>query len=368
MVAFRMQKSFNVQTSTGSYPVSVGRGLLKEMLSSHPDATIIIDERLSDRLPTTSHPVIALPATEAQKSLERMADVVLQLRGHKVGRSSLLLAIGGGIIQDVSTFVCSVYMRGVPWIYLPTTMLAMTDSCIGGKSSINVGGIKNLVGNIYPPQAVAVDTDFVTTLDASQVVGGLVEAAKICFARSDDAFLSHLALEPGFPVSPSRAESILLHSLDVKRWFIEIDEFDRRERLLLNYGHTFGHAIEAATDFDVPHGLAVALGVLSANHLAEMNGWLSVRGSAAAARLSQHMVGLVRQANWSPAHPMSLQQVTASFQNDKKHLPDAFRIVAPRGDGSLELVLLPRNADTMDSLAQGVTFASGTVGWPLVTG
>ncbi len=360
-----MPKSFEVKTSTGSYTVQVGRKLLGELLSARPDCIVIIDERLRDRLPSDLAKVISLEASEDQKSLDRMPDIILRMRLFKADRSSHVVAIGGGVIQDIATFVCSIYMRGIGWSYMPTTMLGMADSCIGGKSSINVAGLKNLVGNIYPPQAVVVDTDFVSTLDAGQAVGGMIEAAKICFARGQADFLDYCRIGPTFPLTPERAEALMLQSLSVKRWFIEVDEFDKKERLLLNYGHTFGHAVEAATSFGIPHGLAVGLGVIAANQVAKASGWLDDEGTQAAAAMSSHMIEMIQMAQCAPISPIPLSQVLDKFESDKKHQPANYRIVAPQGRGSLSLVPLPKTAQSRQLIANGISEACQQLGWPV---
>ncbi|WP_448629983.1 3-dehydroquinate synthase [Cellulomonas soli] len=183
------------------------------------------------------------------------------MREAGVRRGDHVVAVGGGVIQDLATFVTDVYMRGLPWSYVPTTLMAMADSCIGGKSSINVGDVKNLVGGIYPPSAVVVDPDFLASLSATARAAGFSEAAKIAFCRGPETFDGYLAAYDGFEGDPDALIDLVLRA---KRWFVEIDEHDRKERRLLNFGHTFGHALEVAVDHRISHGLAVAFGVLCA--------------------------------------------------------------------------------------------------------
>ena len=137
-------------------------------------------------------------------------------------------------------------MRGIAWSYMPTTVLAMVDSCVGGKSSINVGPYKNLVGTFHPPKQIDIDPLLATTLASEQIAAGLIEAAKICFCRGPASFAEYLGQEPGVGMGTQALEHVILTSLLAKKHFIEIDEFDKKERLLLNFGHTFGHAIEGA--------------------------------------------------------------------------------------------------------------------------
>ena len=169
-------------------------------------------------------------------------------------------------------------MRGLSWTYLPTTVLAMADSCIGGKSSINVRSHKNLVGNFYPPQRILVDLDFVTSLDREMAMGGLFEAAKICFAFGPDKFDDYLALAPEDARTPAKIGPLVDLALRTKKWFIEIDEFDQAERLSAQFRPYLRTFIEAATHFAVSHGVAVGLGMAIACAFASQDGQLSAKG------------------------------------------------------------------------------------------
>jgi 3-dehydroquinate synthase len=234
-------------------------------------------------------------------------------------------------------------MRGLTWSYLPTTMLSMADSCIGGKSSINVGKYKNLVGMIYPPEEVLIDPDFAQTLSDEQFVEGLCEAVKICFCRGNEAFNHYIACKAGPGMSGKALEDVLGLTLEAKRWFIEIDEFDKAERLLLNFGHTFGHAIESATNFRVSHGCAVGMGMLCAIAMGKRLG----RDYSAVPRVGQlrdHTEGLLANV---PEKQIRLAGVTAEqcfelCRSDKKHEKDNFVFIGIAADGSVERMRLPK--------------------------
>ncbi|MCC7007115.1 MAG: 3-dehydroquinate synthase [Ottowia sp.] len=340
-----MQKSFDICSASGNYGITVSHGLLAYLITAHPDAIFLIDARLENKLPASITKRIPIEAKESSKSLEAMAEVILQLRAFGANRTSHLIAIGGGIMQDIATFTASIYMRGISWTYMPTTLLSMADSCIGGKSSINVRNYKNLVGNIYPPTQVVIDVDFIHTLAAEQVVGGLYEAAKICYARGEHPFLDYLEKNPTWPLSNEAAQQLLIHSLQTKKWFIETDEFDQKERLLLNFGHTFGHALEAATDFGISHGVAVGVGMLTAIEYAQQRQLLNESGHKRVAPLAAHIKAMLDILNanhlqWPAIH---LATVMEKFNNDKKHRTDAYRIVLPKENGELELISEPRN-------------------------
>lgn len=348
-----MQESFDIISSSGTYNVAVGSGLLEQVITDYPEALFIVDERLVNYLPKFLTKVILIKATEDNKSLEKMPDVLMKMREAGVNRTSHLVAIGGGVIQDIVTFSASIYMRGITWTYMPTTLLGMADSCVGGKSSINMLGYKNLVGNFYPPQRVLVDINFIKTLNADQVVGGLFEAAKICYARGYDSFLSYLDEQPGHSISKDVAQNVIVKALKTKKWFIETDEFDKKERLLLNFGHTFGHAIEAGTDFGISHGVAVGIGMIIAVEYAKNSSLLSAAGLSKSDHLIEHVKSLVGASLvnvMSDPPKIDISLVMEKFDNDKKHLSQSYRIVVPSNDGTLELISVPKDEHTRSML------------------
>lgn len=344
-----MPKSFEIISSTGTYPITVGVDLLKDVVADNPDAIYIVDQVLDAQVPSDAKKRILLEAVETHKSLEYMPEVVGRIQKMGGDRGSAIIAIGGGIIQDITTFVASIYMRGIPWTYLPTTVLSMVDSCIGGKSSINSSGFKNVVGNFYPPRRVLVDPSFIKTLDSETIIGGLFEAAKICYARSAEEFSNYLKKTPRYPLDPADAEEIIVQSLHAKKWFIEIDEFDQKERLLLNYGHTFGHALEAASDFGISHGIGVGLGMLIAIEYSKNAGLLNEDGLRRTAGLKAHikeMLGPGVSCVPRILAPLDLDLVLRKFNYDKKHRGDHYKIVVPTGGGELEQIALLRSDET----------------------
>jgi 3-dehydroquinate synthase len=347
-----VQESFEIISSSGNYAVTIGSNLLAGVIATNVNVIFLIDERLQNVLPPSITKRIVVEASESRKSLEAMPEIILALRELGANRSSHLIAIGGGVIQDIATFAASVYMRGIRWTYMPTTLLGMADSCIGGKSSINVVGYKNLIGNFYPPEEVVIDVDFIRTLDAEQVIGGLFEAVKICYARGYRPFVDYLAEGPTWPLSADVAQRLLTRSLRTKKWFIETDEFDQKERLLLNLGHTFGHALEAATDFGVSHGVAVGIGMLIAIDYARRRGRLTETGLEQAAQLETHVRDMMALVVTSGVRwpQVDLSAVMRKFDTDKKHRSDIYRVVMPIGDGALELVSEPRDDSTREHL------------------
>ena len=182
-------------------------------------------------------------------------------------RNYKLVAIGGGIVQDITGFVSSILFRGVEWVFFPTTLLAQADSCIGSKTSINFMEAKNLVGTFYPPSKIFCCTDFLNTLEGREIKSGIGEILHYYLYEDSlktDDIVENYSL---FFEDKSRLLPHIAESLSIKRIMVERDEFDTNERRVFNYGHTFGHAIEVISNYAVPHGQAVTLGMDLANYI-----------------------------------------------------------------------------------------------------
>ncbi len=209
--------------------------------------------------------VLTIEPLEKNKSLEMIPSYIAHLLERGVRRRHTLVAIGGGIVQDITAFIASCLLRGVPWVFYPTTLLAQADSCIGSKSSINVGAYKNQVGTFTPPREVWVASQFLDTLPEADIRSGIGEIIKThILAGWDDV----RTLARDYSKLFKDRQTLMSHivrALEIKKEKIEADEFDQNVRLVMNYGHTFGHAIESATDYKIPHGIAVTLGMDLAN-------------------------------------------------------------------------------------------------------
>lgn len=336
-----LEPDLNIQSSNESYDVHFVRiESLKDL--DLPGDVVIADAYFQGLLGSIDRPIIYVNADENAKSLEQLAPLFSQLRQMGTKRNSTILGIGGGVIQDIVTFIASIYMRGVDWCYVPTTFLAMTDSCLGGKSSINVNGIKNLVGTFKPPGEVIISPFFARSLGSSEIASGLAEAAKICFCHGQSSFQQYLTLvEPILAGNWQDAQlaALLRYVLNIKKWFIEIDEFDRQERRLLNFGHTWGHALESSTNYAIPHGQAVAVGMVAAVIAAGVDPLYSDLIENCRRILST--ITLDRRC----LH-LNEDDFMAAFRSDKKHLEDGYRVILPdrsngNGLGVKEIVLTP---------------------------
>jgi 3-dehydroquinate synthase len=267
----RIAEGFRVQAGAGAYEVSFTRNAAASLLAAAAEKTVLVaDPRVAELHPEIAalwpdNRVIAVPAREENKSLDGCATLMRELVRRGIRRDFTLVAFGGGIVQDVTAFSASVLYRGVAWAFVPTTLLAQCDSCIGSKTSINLGETKNVLGNFYPPAWIVIDPAFLETLSAEDVESGIGEMLHY-FVYADSPCLDSVIREHASLVADrGRLMPYIEASLSIKRAVIEVDEYDRGERNKFNYGHTFGHAIEAVSGFAVRHGHAVTVGMDVAN-------------------------------------------------------------------------------------------------------
>lgn len=341
-----MLSLFNIQCSTGSYDVSLAAPKSKVQKPSYGTRVCIIDKVVMPAVSLEHYEiVIPIKALETNKTLDEVGRVIVEMKTNLVTREDTVDVIGGGILQDIGTLSTSIYMRGLKWNYFPTTLLGMVDSCIGGKSSINHGGYKNIIGNYHPPSSVFIYPSFCDTLDESKILEGIFEAVKICIAFGQPNLdkvcdMTQYKNDKLF----SDLTGLIELSLSAKKHFIEIDEFDKGPRLLLNFGHTFGHAIEAATNYRVPHGIAVGVGMLMAFDIVSK---VVVNSTANANNFAlvdyiKNLLNVWPQKNcieaWLDPHV-----AFKAFENDKKHSNKNFNIILPTSDNRLEMVSIKRD-------------------------
>ncbi len=350
-----MSASFSIYSSTGSYDVRVAAESLTQTLEQQSDGYLLVDAFFRDTIEKASHQALFLAAEEREKSLDRMPLLIERMRAAGVHRRTSLTAIGGGIIQDIAAFAASVYMRGLRWTYLPTTVLAMVDSCIGGKSSINVGPYKNLVGTFHPPEHIWIDPSLAETLPRDQFASGLIEAAKICFCRGEEAFRTHMAASPSTTMSTSALQAVIVNSLQAKKYFIEIDEFDKKERLLLNFGHTFGHAIEGASHYAIPHGIAVGIGILCSLAFQRERG-IAYEGMERIAVFERHLHTMVNSLSGIREHfaALSIDDVMERFASDKKHTGRQFTLILANQAGNVVLEQIDKSEQANQAVRHAI--------------
>jgi 3-dehydroquinate synthase len=350
-----MSASFEIQAASASYSVQIEGHAFGRYLAGFDHAVVIADQFFEPQFQAANCAAIFAEATEAIKSLDASPALVEKIRRAGANRQSHLVAVGGGILQDLSAFIASIYMRGLAWSYVPTTVLAMVDSCIGGKSSINVGPYKNLVGTFHPPHRVLIDPALAQTLPPDQQASGLIEAVKICFCHGNESFDRHLSYNPRPAMSVDGLEQVIVNSLLAKKWFIEIDEFDKKERLLLNFGHTFGHAIEGGSHFAISHGIAVGLGILCAIEFERQRG-IDYASAPRVLRLEEHLDQMLRAIPELKHHLLSLplDDVLERFESDKKHGTEHYTLILVAETGEVVIQKITKSSEAQSRVKRAI--------------
>lgn len=213
--------------------------------------------------------ILLADVSEEYKNIDSVMTNINFLMHKKFTQTETLIIVGGGIIQDVGGFTAACFKRGICWKIIPTTLLAMSDSCIGGKTAINYGNVKNQIGFFSIPEEVLININFLKTLSLKDIKSGMGEILKTCIIGGIKTLELYTQLVVnGVPKNFSNFITLIKLSLMVKKIIIEVDEFENNERKVLNYGHTLGHVIEIISNYKISHGQSVAFGIILANNLA----------------------------------------------------------------------------------------------------
>lgn len=325
-----------VELGADSYNIAMGRGALETLPAALAEMqcgrlAVVTDsnvwalhgERLLAELPGPAQ-VIEMPPGEASKSLASLAEVYSGLAESRFGRGDTLLAFGGGVIGDLCGFAAATYMRGVRYLQLPTTLLAQIDSSVGGKTAVNIAEGKNLVGAFYQPRAVVMDTSLLETLPEREWRSGLAEMIKYGAIASQELFeqLLHWKRE-----DRDALETAIYECCDIKRRVVQQDEKDRGARMLLNFGHTFGHAVEALGSYrKYNHGEGVAIGMVLAAQVGERLG-ITPGGTATQLETVLQAHGLSTECPYPPA------DLLEPMRRDKKAEGESVRLILLREIG-----------------------------------
>lgn len=346
-------RSVTVKTSA-TYEVLIGSGLLqkageavKKVISPCKaaivtDSTVVhlYEETVRKSLTEAGFSVctFVFPAGEASKNIHTLSHLLEFLAKEEMTRTDLIVALGGGVTGDLAGFGAAVYLRGIPFVQIPTTFLAAIDSSVGGKTAVDLEAGKNLAGAFYQPKLVLCDTDVLQTLPEVVFADGIAEALK--YGVLGDAALFEKIAGGDFRQD---LEEIIETCVSMKRDVVEEDEFDTGKRQLLNLGHTFGHAIEQKSHFQMTHGHAVAIGMHLIAKAAEAKG-IAEKGTAAAIAKALEQNQLPKETEFSPA------EVAEGTLRDKKRRGGTISFVFPKKIGDCEIVKIP--VEEVEALAR----------------
>ncbi|MEJ2479271.1 MAG: 3-dehydroquinate synthase [Acidihalobacter sp.] len=336
--------TFNVDLGARSYPIHIGSGLLKQvqlLRDAIPgrSAVIVSNETVAPLYLQTirSHldglhvGEIVLPDGEAYKNLDTLNSIFTRLLEQRFDRNTTLIALGGGVVGDITGFAAASYQRGVHFVQIPTTLLAQVDSSVGGKTGVNHPLGKNMIGAFHQPRAVVIDTDTLDTLPERELSAGLAEVIKYGLLGDAEFFAW---LEQNIERLRARDPVALAYAIERscrdKAAIVAEDERERGTRALLNLGHTFGHAIETGLGYGRwLHGEAVACGMLMAARMSERLGWLDAGSVQRAEKLL-----LAAELPTVPPAELSAGRMRELMAVDKKVIDGSLRLVLLRGIGS----------------------------------
>ena len=312
-----------IKSSIKNYTINFHNTFNVGLLDYNKGDIIIVDKNVI--LPPHNLTCIKINATEKTKSYTHLPIIIDKILSNQFSKNNKLIAIGGGITQDIVSFISSILFRGVNWVFFPTTLLAQGDSCIGGKTSINFRNYKNQLGNFNPPDKVHICNDFLKTLKPNDVKSGLGEMLHfyLISGQTDYNFYKQNHLKS--------KQNLIKRCLEIKKGFVERDEFDKGERLLLNYGHTFGHAIESTTNYQYPHGISVCLGMDIANYISMKLGYIT----------EEYYISLkdfIFSIHNIDFKILNIEHYITALKKDKKNInPNKLRCVLTKGVGKMFL-------------------------------
>ncbi len=324
-------KKLTVNLGERSYDITIGKDLLGqagEIFRLDRKVFILTDKgvprKYAEKILSAcgcGH-IFTVSQGEGSKSMATLESVLSEMMRLDMTRSDALVALGGGVVGDLGGFAASVYMRGIDFYQIPTTVLAQVDSSIGGKCAINFGGVKNVIGSFYQPKGVLIDTDTISTLTKRQISAGLAEAVKMSLTSDEKLF----ELFENEEVSENNIEDIIVRSLMIKKSVVEQDERESGLRKILNFGHTLGHGIEAELEMKgLYHGECVALGMIPMCSD-------EVRGRVTA---------VLKSLGLPTSYDYDLDKALAYVVHDKKCSGGRVNVITVREIGSCEIQKMP---------------------------
>jgi 3-dehydroquinate synthase len=338
--------SFEVRTAQRTYENVVERGILKRVHEYVPARTgkifVVTTEdvwrlhgaTLAGQLSAHEHAILFFEGGEKNKRISHVEALAEQMMEQGADRTSLVIGFGGGIVTDISGFLAAIFMRGIPVLQIPTTLLAQVDAATGGKTGVNLAIGKNLIGSFHQPLVVLIDPEVLVTLPEREYRAGLFEVVKCGIIRDRGLFdLLAKRWREVLALQPEVVDQLIAAAVRIKAEVVTADEREGDLRRILNFGHTIGHALEAETQYvRMLHGEAVAWGMLAATRLAELTGHLETsQGSQITSTISAYGP-LPEVKNLNPDH------LLARLASDKKTLQGKVHFVLPTAIGSVKVV------------------------------
>lgn len=306
---------------------------------------LLIDKNVyklfSKNINVPKNKIFIADASEDFKTIKGVMQVIDFMQKNQITKAENLIVAGGGIIEDVGAFVGAVYKRGIPWIYIPTTLLSMCDSCIGGKTGINHGNAKNQLALFSAPSKIIINPNFLKTLDDYAIKAGMGEILKLVITGGNtflDIYKKNVI--NGNAKDFDSYKPLILAALAVKKSIVEFDEFELNHRRSLNYGHTVGHVAEGMSNYAIPHGQAVVIGMIVVNGLSEEHKLLKKSEKDELDLLCKALLDKNVQSNLKT---MDISRITELLKKDKKTLGNTINFVVIKTAGDTRLLPIELN-------------------------
>ncbi|MCD4759176.1 MAG: 3-dehydroquinate synthase [Arcobacteraceae bacterium] len=314
----------------------------KVVVVTNPTISKLHLDYLLSKIKAKDLSVVTIPDGEQYKTLKTIEDILEHCFTHKLNRSSVLIAFGGGVIGDMTGFTASIYQRGIDFIQIPTTLLSQVDASVGGKTGINNKFGKNLVGAFHQPIAVHIDPHFLTTLPKREFGAGVAEIIKMAVCFNKDFFQW---IENNDLYDPENIKVAIQKSVETKAWVVSQDEKEKGLRAALNYGHTFGHVVENETNYDTYlHGEAVGIGMMMANDVSVKLGLMSLDDATRVrSTLERYEIPTTYKIR-------DVEDFYEHFFLDKKSLDDKIKFILAVGIGDCKITDEVSKNDVIDVL------------------
>lgn len=338
-----------IDLNDNSYMINIDRGLLENLqdflgegdkwvIVTDENVDVLYGQKLTQLLKDRKVEKIVIPSGEGSKNLQTVEYILKTMLEYSLTRRSKVIALGGGVVGDIAGFCASIYMRGIPFIQVPTTLLAQVDSSVGGKTGVNMPQGKNIVGSFYQPQAVVIDVETLSTLSKRELISGIGEVIKYGIIY-DHNFLEYINknLSKLFALEEEVIIEVIKRCCEIKAEVVSKDEKEEGLRKILNYGHTIGHALETATHYkNYTHGEAVLIGMYYEALMAKKLGYID---ESYYNQISETIkkTGISLEIYRTP-----LPVLIDCMMKDKKNKDGKISFILPEGKGKVTEVLLTR--------------------------
>ncbi len=359
-INFDATKDFLIKSNPRPYSIKMinenNFSWLKQEILCQKKPLVLIDSYIKreilKEIDFDTIPVYEVEATENNKEIQTVLKVCDFLGACNANKGSMLYVIGGGIIQDLGAFAGAMYKRGIPWTFIPTTLLSQADSCLGGKTAINYGHTKNVLGLFSTPRQVLIAPRFISSLSKNDQFSGGGEIFRLLITGGVKSFeLFEQQMSGLINTSVEAIQKLMIGSLSVKQSIVEHDEFEIDIRRSMNYGHSIGHAIEALSNYVIPHGQGVTIGILVENRIAKNRDMLSASEEKKMYRVGRQ---IITDDIWNAFSKLDSNKLLPFLTHDKKVEGNNLKLATLLSIGDMKFIDLPLDSKGIAEVSRAI--------------